>query len=85
VPQRSSERVSPLLWTDDDAGRPWGERTRRQRIITYSLGVVFAFVCLVLWATNTVELETGVARYGEVAFAFAFVVLSVKLWRELRG
>jgi hypothetical protein len=67
-----------------DARRAWGERTRGQRIATYAFFLAFSLVCLVLWATNTVEPNAGAARYGEVVFAVGVIVFSIRLARELR-
>jgi len=69
----------------DEPRRPWGERTHRQRLATYSFFLVFSGVCSVLWGTYTVEFDRGIAQYGEIAFASGLVVFAVKLTREMRS
>jgi hypothetical protein len=68
----------------DDQGRPRGERTHTQRVVTYSGVLLFCTVCAILWLTNTVSGGVALSRIGDFVFPAVAAFFAFRLWRELR-
>jgi hypothetical protein len=66
--------------------RPWGERTPRQRLVTYSLFAIAGLVATVVWFSGVFELR-GLAPLGYVILPVTSAILawrSYQAWNEVR-